>query len=663
MKRTLGTTLVLVIALVTVASNRGTAAQGDPFHLPQDDTFLSQKAAGDEAREEFHKSYPLSANGRVSIENINGAVRIAVWDQNEVKVDAVKRAYWRERLEEAKIEVDTTADSIRIKTQYPERDQTFTNEQGRRYDNPATVEYALTIPRRARIESAEVINGSLDIDGAEGDVKASSINGYVKARALMGEVRLSTVNGGLEASFMRLEETKPVSLNSVNGGIVLVLPSDANAQVRASTLHGGVSNEFGLPVISGEYVGHELYGQIGTGGPRIKLGNVNGRITIRHASDGRSLSPSTNLISEKDKSDKSDKSIAKMHAMNDQVRQAAQQARESARAQIDAERVNRDVAAQTQREVERALRESQRETERAIRESQREVERAQAQIQREVQRAQVQVQRDVQRQVREQVRESTRAGIGAGVGSGIGRGIGAGRGAGRFIDRESKTFPVSGTPSVNVGTFDGSVIIHGWDKPEVMYTAIKRANHEESLKNINVESSQRGAAISIIAKSTDEDGSTALELYVPHNTNLHLSSEDGRLSVQGVSGELVARTGDGSIEVEGGRGRLEANTGDGRIRVVDFQGEVDARTGDGTITLEGNFTGVQARTGDGSIVLGVPAGSNFVIETNADGVTNEGLTISEETSASTRVKRWKVGNGGAVFTLNTGDGRVILRPH
>jgi hypothetical protein len=205
------------------------------------------------------------------------------------------------------------------------------------------------------------------------------------------------------------------------------------------------------------------------------------------------------------------------------------------------------------------------------------------------------------------------------------------------------------------------VIIRAWDKPEVMYTAIKRASRNESLKNLVIESSQQGAAISIIAKSSDDDGSTALEIYVPRNANLRLSSGDGRLSVQGVSGELVARTGDGAIEVEGGTGRVQANTGDGRIRVADFQGEVDARTGDGTITLEGTFTGIQARTGDGSIVLGVPSGSNFMIETDADAVVNEGLTVTEETPPSARVKRLRVGSGGIVFKLNTGDGRVILR--
>jgi DUF4097 and DUF4098 domain-containing protein YvlB len=626
MTRTIVTTLVLAVALTTVSGNRGTAAQLDRAQLPQSVDFAApQEGGADEVRDEFHQTYPLSANGRISLENINGGVRISVWDRNEVKVDAAKRAYRRERLDEARIEVNATADSIRIKTQYPDRDQTFTDDEGRRYNNPATVEYALTIPRRARIESIEVINGSLDIEGAEGDVKASSINGYVKAHELMGEVRLSTVNGGLEATFSRLDEAKPVSLNSVNGSVVLIIPSDANAQLRASTVHGGITNDFGLKVIDGEYVGHELNGQLGSGGVRIKLGNVNGRITVRHAGDGRTLSPATSLGADKFK----DKSGKKSGEINEEANETAREAREAAREAMQTDRAARATQIQVQREVERALRDSQR----------------------EVQQAQQQIQRDIQKQVRESLRDGTE-----GIGVGFGRG-----GSGRFIDRESKSFPVSGTPSVTVGTYDGPVVVRAWDKAEVSYTAIKRSNEEDSLKNISIETSQQGGAISIVAKSKDEESSTSLELYVPRNANLHVTSGDGRLSVQGVSGELLAHTGDGSIEVDGGNGRIDANTGDGRIRIVNFAGGVEARTGDGSITLEGNFNAVSARTGDGSIVLGVPADSNFTVETDAEDVSNEGLTASAETSSSKQIKRWRVGRGGTVFSLRTGDGRVILR--
>lgn len=284
MKRSILAILILTAALLSIGSNReGIARAGAARSLPADNRVatLDEPLTNQELTEEFHQTYPLNANGRVSIENINGGVRISVWDQNMVKVDAVKRAYKKERLDEAKVDVSTTADSVRIRTEYPDRNQSFSDNESRRYNNPAEVEYTLTIPRKARIDSADLVNGSLEIEGAEGDVKAACVNGNVKARGLTGEVKLSTVNGGVEATIARLEESKSTSLNSVNGSIVLTIPADSSAQVKASTIHGSITNDFGLQVNDGEYVGHDLSCQIGNGGPRIRLSNVNGSIAIK----------------------------------------------------------------------------------------------------------------------------------------------------------------------------------------------------------------------------------------------------------------------------------------------------------------------------------------------------------------------------------------------
>jgi DUF4097 and DUF4098 domain-containing protein YvlB len=280
MKKTVLTIAILSLAMVTVSNNNLRVVHGYTFRgseLRGSDT--PQKTRGDELTEEFHQTYPLSPTGLVSIANINGDVRIGVWDQNEVKVDAVKRAYQRERLSEVTIDVVNTADSVRIKTKYPEHNLTFSRRD--RENNPASVEYTLTIPRKARIEGAELVNGSLDIQGVEGDVHASLVNGQVKASGLSGEVKLSTVNGSVEANVARLDNEKGISLNSVNGSIVLIVPASVSAQVKANTLHGGITNDFGLDVHDGEFVGHDLNGQIGSGGPRIRLSNVNGTIAIK----------------------------------------------------------------------------------------------------------------------------------------------------------------------------------------------------------------------------------------------------------------------------------------------------------------------------------------------------------------------------------------------
>lgn len=575
---------------------------------------------GAQVTEEFHQTYPLSATGRVSLANINGGVKIKVWDRPAVQVDAIKKAYRRDRLSEAQIEVNSTEENIRIKTEYPDEDQNFRGGEGR-YNNPATVEYTLTVPRKATLESIELINGALDIEGVEGSVKASSINGPVTSRGLMGEARLTTVNGPLHATFTQLDETKSISLGSVNGNLTIIIPSNSNASLRASTVHGSISNDWGIRVKHGEYVGHNLDAQIGSGGARLKLSNVNGAINISRAQDGLSLSPATSIAS-------TDKAREEMLADLDRDV-------ELTTAEITLRRIE---TARVARESRQAQREAQRQVDAAMREAQREIEQAQRQIQRQ--------------QIRVQPRPV------------INRNRTANTDWNKSTSQETKSFPVSGSPRISITTFDGPITVRGWDQPEVRYTATKRASDEESLKRISIRTEQQGQTLSINAvNENNENGSVVLEVQVPRNSSLHVTSGDGPLTLDGVSGDITLRSGDGPISVNNGGGQLHVNTGDGPIQINQFDGQVDARTGDGPIALDGNFNALSARTGDGEITLTVPAGSSFTIETNAtEGISNEGFDVAEDITLSPRVKRWKVGNGGRVFILRTGEGRILLRP-
>lgn len=589
--------------------------------------------------EDFHQTYPLAAGGRVSLENINGSVIISAWDRNEVKVDAVKWAYTRERLSEAKIEVSANAGSIYIKTDYPDQNQTFTDDRYGRRENPATVEYTLTVPRGARLDSIELINGGIEISGVAGDVRASSINGRVQARGLTGEARLSTINGRLEATFDRLDVSNPISLNSVNGSVSLTIPSDSNAELKASTVHGGINNDFGLPVRRGKYVGRDLAGRLGQGGPRIKLDNVNGSITINHAADGRPLSPATNLLPEKSEDNDDD---AEIEREREEARREAREAhREIERAQIEIQREAQRAAREALRERDAAIRETQREAQRAVREQQREAMRAQA-------------------EARRATREVTRANTVI-VNNNL-----------RVSSNETKTFAVSGTPRVTLQTFDGPIVVRTWDKPEVTVNALKRAGDENQKQGIRLSMNQSGSEISIVADFdkayaqrivpgvNNISANVSLEVYVPRSTTLRAVSGDGRIIIEGVHGDLDLRTGDGPIEVQNARGHLNATTGDGRIRIINYDGQVETRTGDGSISLSGRFDQLSARTGDGSISLALSPGSQATIETNSESIINDVGAVEEQTSQG-RLRRLRIGSGGPVFRLHTGDGRIVLR--
>src|SRR5678816_1470444 len=202
---------------------------------------------------------------------------------------------------------------------------------------------------------------------------------------------------------------------------------------------------------------------------------------------------------------------------------AAAEAAHAARARIDTARAAREAQREAQRQVDQALRESQRE-----------LVAAQRQIERERARAE-----------RIEVRTKVIARVSGGDNSE------------RVTAKESKTFSVGSAPRITLSTFDGQVTVHGWDKPEVTYTATKGAADEETLKQITIEAQQQGDGISISTTNTEDvNGRVNFELYVPRQSTLHVSSGDGALNLDGVTGQITLRSGDGPIEVANGGGQL-----------------------------------------------------------------------------------------------------------
>ncbi len=231
---------------------------------------LTAAAAHAEVTQDFHRTVPLTANGRISLSNINGGVEITGWDRNEVQIDAVKTASDQQRLDEARIEVETSSDSVEIRTRYPEH---HTN------NNAASVHYTLHVPQNARLDRIDLVNGSLSLQKITGEIDANLVNGKLRASDLTGEADLATVNGTIDADYTSLNNVRGIKLKSVNGTINLTLPQSPNAEVSASVVNGGITTDFPLTV-KGHLVGKSLNGTLGSGGLQIELSNVNGGIHI-----------------------------------------------------------------------------------------------------------------------------------------------------------------------------------------------------------------------------------------------------------------------------------------------------------------------------------------------------------------------------------------------
>ena len=225
------------------------------------------------------QTYGVGKNARLSLSNLNGTVTVTGWDKNEFEVTVTKRAGSREQLDDANVQVDFNDDYLHIEVDYDfdndgEEDETVTFDG----DDLVDVDFEIRAPRHAEIRRIELVNGGLEISDLTGDVNAASVNGNVSGENLSGESHLSTVNGNVKLTGVTKHDE--IELSSVNGSVTLYLPKNVNAKLTASTVHGDIRGDLGHGVT---HAGNSMDAVLGTGGPRIELGTVNGNIRIRRA--------------------------------------------------------------------------------------------------------------------------------------------------------------------------------------------------------------------------------------------------------------------------------------------------------------------------------------------------------------------------------------------
>jgi len=226
--------------------------------------------------EEETFSFPLNDGGRLSVSNVNGSVTVTGGSGDTVEILAIKKADSQKTLDKIEIEITHTADAIVIETDLPGSDHwyNFSGDGGQ-------VTYEISVPAGTNLDSVETVNGDVEISGVSGDVEAESVNGDLDISDLASDASFSTVNGSIEASFSRLEGQQKVKAETVNGRITFRIPKNADVEISADTLNGGIdARDFGLETDKG-FVGSDLNGSVGSGSARMNVDTVNGSIKVR----------------------------------------------------------------------------------------------------------------------------------------------------------------------------------------------------------------------------------------------------------------------------------------------------------------------------------------------------------------------------------------------
>jgi DUF4097 and DUF4098 domain-containing protein YvlB len=621
---------VLFAGLVLSSQDSGVAA-GD---IDIVDVPPAVESVVQDETEKFQQVYPLNANGRVRVSNVNGSITVEAWDRNEVQLSYTKIADTKERLSEVEIRIESRPEFFSVESDY-DNWKVRNNDQWRN-NGRLTVEYRLMVPRGAVLNEIETVNGSVTVSSFTNVTRVSAVNGSVKAANIRGTARLSTVNGEVFADFDRLESGSKISLDTVNGKVNLLVPSDSNATLRADSVNGSITNDFGLPVRKGKYVGRDLYGKLGSGDVEIRLNSVNGTLSIGRKNDGRSPSPATNLLPQKGADDD------------------------------DWNKVNVELSTNTakiNREVEKAVKESLKSTQKELDKAQVNLKEMGPDIAR-ITANSVKLASDnfKMEELAERIAEAQRAQQGtlARIGDlsffpGLPR-----------VEKKSDSFPVKGVPKITVNAKRCSVSVRGWDKNEVQYRVTQFSSSSDQ-KPLNIKESHTESAVDLtVVNDSPATGRRLLsaqnrvqiEIFVPRKSNLKIDAS-GEIRIEGVSGDVALSGGDESINVRDSDGNLRVSTSDGRVRVIGFTGDLDARSSVGSLSLEGDFRTLNARSRDGSVTLTLPEEVSADLDVTGSDVRGDGVNVTRIGGDETKSK-YRVREGGRLYKIAT-SGDIVVR--
>jgi hypothetical protein len=229
----------------------------------------------------------LTVGQAIEIKGINGAVRATASSSGDVEVTAVRSAR-RSNPDDVRIEVVPHGGGVTICAVYPtapgrDPDRCEPGEAGRlsTRDNDTTVHFDVRVPTGVGFVG-RTVNGEVSGESLQSDAEAHTVNGSVRL-ATTGLAVASTTNGSVNVTMGRTDWPNGATFKTVNGGITLTLPSAFNAELHAEMLHGTLTSEFPISVISSTLSPRRLSGTIGGGGRELNVSTVNGGIRLLRA--------------------------------------------------------------------------------------------------------------------------------------------------------------------------------------------------------------------------------------------------------------------------------------------------------------------------------------------------------------------------------------------
>ena len=181
----------------------------------------------------------------------------------------------------------------------------------------------------------------------------------------------------------------------------------------------------------------------------------------------------------------------------------------------------------------------------------------------------------------------------------------------------SRTYPVTGKPTLTVETSDTGVTFHSCGTCHEVRIHVDVVGRK--LSDYRLEEGQSGDEVHFLFKELPHIGvhivwhkeQTQVTVESPAELTLQARTSDGNVTLSGLQGDLNLTTGDGNVDLDHVSGNLRIKSGDGQVKISDADGSIDARTSDGNLSVDGTFHALALHTSDGTLELSLREGTKL----------------------------------------------------
>lgn len=254
----------------------------------------------------------------------------------------------------------------------------------------------------------------------------------------------------------------------------------------------------------------------------------------------------------------------------------------------------------------------------------------------------------------------------------------------RSVTDKSGQFSTSPGLHLRVATDEGNIRILTGPPAQVSYrvhleTDVDDASAQQILNAYVLEARNDSDGVVLVGRAPHlrwgRHLSVTIEVTVPHNYSLDLSTDGGNVQIADIQGRVTAETSGGNISVGQIDGPTRLITDGGNILAKNVGGDLTAQTGGGDITVGSVGGGAILRTGGGHIRVASITGAGR-LDTGGGNISLEhagaGLVVTTgggeiEVGEASGLVRARTGGGGirvvrssGPLELDTGAGSVYL---